>query len=271
MDGAGHAPSGLWTATTRLLQTADVPAATAWRAAAAGLAGDAKRWALAVLAAGGGMKGRTAFAKAVRDLHYAGLVASKRGRFSAVTTRRVTLFTQRTTAAAWPPTPTTPWVPATSDPFGPTTFEARPSSFCSRRTWTRFSLRDLADSCFTSFVGPLPANLSLPESVLTNFDAFSPYLRGCFFFAEAPRRAMPATPLPSHVLVEFLVVGRQVLLVRRHGLFELMYTISFSVKWGPSRFLQYLCPMTAFRMLCCSSKAGYKSNLCFSCSVPGIP
>ena len=27
-----------------------------------------------------------AFAKAVRDLHYAGLVASKRGRFSAVTT-----------------------------------------------------------------------------------------------------------------------------------------------------------------------------------------
>ena len=43
VDGAGHAPSGLWTATTRLLQTADVPAATAWRAAAAGLAGDAKR------------------------------------------------------------------------------------------------------------------------------------------------------------------------------------------------------------------------------------
>ncbi len=87
VDGAGHAPSGLWTATTRLLQTADVPAATAWRAAAAGLAGDAKRWALAVRGERDDGNERTlAFAKAVRDLHYAGLVASKRGRFSAVTT-----------------------------------------------------------------------------------------------------------------------------------------------------------------------------------------
>ena len=87
VDGAGHAPPGLWTATTRLLQTADVPAATAWRAAAAGLAGDAKRWALAVRGERDDGNERTlAFAKAVRDLHYAGLVASKRGRFSAVTT-----------------------------------------------------------------------------------------------------------------------------------------------------------------------------------------
>ena len=64
-----------------------MPAATAWRAAAAGLAGDAKRWALAVRGERDDGNERTlAFAKAVRDLHYAGLVASKRGRFSAVTT-----------------------------------------------------------------------------------------------------------------------------------------------------------------------------------------
>ena len=70
-----------------MLQTADVPAATAWRAAAAGLAGDAKRWALAVRGERDDGNERTlAFAKAVRDLHYAGLVASKKGRFSAVTT-----------------------------------------------------------------------------------------------------------------------------------------------------------------------------------------
>ena len=56
-------------------------------AAAAGLAGDAKRWALAVRGERDDGNERTlAFAKAVRDLHYAGLVASKRGRFSAVTT-----------------------------------------------------------------------------------------------------------------------------------------------------------------------------------------
>ena len=49
--------------------------------------GDAKRWALAVRGERDDGNERTlAFAKAVRDLHYAGLVASKRGRFSAVTT-----------------------------------------------------------------------------------------------------------------------------------------------------------------------------------------
>ena len=53
----------------------------------AGLAGDAKRWALAVRGERDDGNERTlAFAKAVRDLHYAGLVSSKRGRFSAVTT-----------------------------------------------------------------------------------------------------------------------------------------------------------------------------------------
>ena len=87
VDGSGRAPSGLWTATTGLLQTADVPVATAWRAAAAGLAGDAKRWALAVRGEADDGSDRTvAFAKAARDLHYAGLVQAKRGRFSAVTT-----------------------------------------------------------------------------------------------------------------------------------------------------------------------------------------